>query len=46
MDDVARAGANRITNAMDRVCEQVRATGQRDGFVTAAARRILEHTEW
>lgn len=46
MDDVARDGANRITNAMDRVCEQVGAGGQRDGFVTVAARRILERTEW
>ena len=46
MDDVARDGANRITDAMNRACEQVGAGGQRDGFVTAAARRILEHTEW
>ena len=46
MDDVARHAASEITDAMDRVCEQVGAGGQRDGFVTAAARRILERTEW
>ena len=46
MDDVARDGANRITNAINRACEQVGASAQRDGFVTAAARRILERTEW
>ena len=46
MDDVARHAASEITDAMNRACEQVGAGGQRDGFVTAAARRILERTEW
>ena len=33
-----------VTEAMDRVCAAV--NDERDGFVTAAARRVLEGTEW
>lgn len=43
---VARHSPDEVTDAMDRVCEKVDADAQRDAFVTAAARRILEHTEW
>lgn len=46
MDDVARHCASEITDAMNRACERVGAGAQRDRFVTAAARRILEYNEW
>ena len=46
MDDVARYCASEITDAMNRACDQVGVGAQRDGFVTVAARRILERTEW
>ncbi len=41
---LARHDPDAITEAMDRVCEEVGAQG--DPAVSAAARRILEHTEW
>ena len=39
---LARHAPDEITDAMDRVCEQVGA----DAFATAAGRRVLERTEW
>jgi hypothetical protein len=36
--------ADGVTEAMNRVCDQV--GDQEDPFVTAAARAILERTEW
>ncbi len=41
---VARHGVDEVTEAMDRVCADVDAAP--DGFVSAAARRVLERTEW
>jgi len=41
---VARHASDEVTAAVNRVCEQV--DRKRDGFVTAAARRVLERTEW
>ena len=41
---VARHAPDEVTEAMDRVCAAV--NGGRDGFVDAAARRVLERTEW
>ena len=41
---VARHTPDEVTEAMDRVCAAV--NGEVDSFVTAAARRILERTEW
>ena len=41
---VARHTPDEVTEAMDRVCAAV--TDERDGFVTTAARRVLERTEW
>ncbi len=41
---VARHTPDKVTEAMDRVCAAV--NDGRDGFVTAAARRLLEGTEW
>jgi len=41
---LARHDPEAITEAMNRVCEQVGAQG--DPGVSAAARRILERTEW
>jgi hypothetical protein len=41
---IARHSPDDVTEAMDRVCEQV---GQEaDPFVARAARRTLEHSEW
>lgn len=41
---VARHGADEVTEAMNRVCDEV---GEAlDPFVSAAARRTLERTEW
>ena len=41
---VARHVPDEVTDAMDQVCADV---GHRaDGFVSAAARRVLETTEW
>lgn len=36
--------SNEVTDAINRVCDQV--GDQRDEFVAAAARRVLEKTEW
>ena len=41
---VARHAPDEITEAMNRVCDQVGA--EPDQFLTAAARRVLEHVEW
>ena len=41
---VARHSPDDVTEAMDRVCEQVSEAG--DPFVARAARRVLEHSEW
>lgn len=41
---VARHAPDEVTDAMDRVCAAV--TDERDAFLTAAARRVLERTEW
>lgn len=41
---VARHAPDEVTDAMDRVCAEV--GHQPDGFVSTAARRILETTEW
>ena len=43
---LARHAPDEITDAMDRVCEQIGAAAEPDGFVTAAGRRVLERTEW
>ena len=41
---VARHAPDEVTDAMDRVCAKV--DNQPDGFVSAAACRALETTEW
>lgn len=41
---VARHAPDEVTEAMDRVCEDQ--AGAPDPFVAAAARRVLERTEW
>jgi hypothetical protein len=41
---VARHSPDEVTEAMDRVCEQLGA--QSDPFVARAGRRTLEQTEW
>ena len=41
---VARHAPDEVTEAMDRVCAAV--TDDSDGFVTTAAQRVLERTEW
>ncbi len=41
---VARHAPDEVTEAMNRVCEQV--GDQHDGFVAAAGRRVLENAEW
>jgi metal-responsive CopG/Arc/MetJ family transcriptional regulator len=41
---VARHSADEVTEAMNRVCDEVGDT--KDPFVSAAARRTLEKTEW
>lgn len=41
---VARHSPDEITDAINRVCDQV--GDQTDEFVAAATRRILEKTEW
>ena len=46
LEYIARHAPDEITDATDRVCAQVGAGAQRDALVTAAARRILERTEW
>jgi metal-responsive CopG/Arc/MetJ family transcriptional regulator len=41
---VARHAPDDVTDAMNRVCAELGET--RDPFVSAAARRILERSEW
>jgi metal-responsive CopG/Arc/MetJ family transcriptional regulator len=41
---VARHAPDEVTEAMDRVCAAV--SDQGGGFAAAAARRVLERTEW
>ena len=41
---VARHAPDEVTDAMDRVCEQV--GDQNDAFVSVAGRRVLKNTEW
>jgi metal-responsive CopG/Arc/MetJ family transcriptional regulator len=41
---VARHSPDEITEAMNGVCDQVGST--KDPFVSAAARRVLERSEW
>jgi len=41
---VARHAPDEVTEAMNRVCEQV--GRQQDAFVAAASRRVLETAEW
>ncbi len=41
---VSRNAPDEVTEAMDRVCADLGAGG--DPFVSAAARRVLERTEW
>jgi predicted transcriptional regulator len=44
---VARHAPDAVTDAMDEVCAQLGQPGDRsDGFVSSAARRVLERTEW
>jgi metal-responsive CopG/Arc/MetJ family transcriptional regulator len=41
---VARHTPDEVTEAMNRVCEQL--GDQKDTFIAAAGRRVLERTEW
>jgi metal-responsive CopG/Arc/MetJ family transcriptional regulator len=41
---VARHAPDEVTEAMNRVCEQL--GDQKDAFIAAAGRRVLERTEW
>jgi metal-responsive CopG/Arc/MetJ family transcriptional regulator len=41
---LARHAPDEVTDAMDRACAEAGVTG--NGFTAAAARRILERTEW
>lgn len=41
---VERHAADDVTEAMNRVCAEV--GGSKDRFVSAAARRVLERSEW
>lgn len=41
---VARYAPDEVTEAMDRVCDEVK--NQNDAFVSIAAHRVLERTEW
>ena len=43
-DYVARHAPDEVTEAMNRVCDQVGA--EPDEFLVAAARRVLERVEW
>jgi predicted transcriptional regulator len=44
---VARHAPDEVTVAMDEVCAQLgRSNDGKDGFVSSAARRVLERTEW
>ena len=41
---VARHGADEVTDAMNRVCDEV--GDSKDPFFSSAARRVLERSEW
>ena len=41
---VARHAPDEITDAMNRVCEQVK--GEKDTFVATTSSRVLEQVEW
>jgi metal-responsive CopG/Arc/MetJ family transcriptional regulator len=41
---VARHAPDEITEAMNRVCEQVK--GEKDTFAASASSRVLEQAEW
>ena len=41
---VARHAPDEVTDSINQVCDQIEEQG--DGFVRAAARRVLEQTEW
>ena len=41
---VARHAHDEVTDAMNRVCDEV--GGHDDAFLAAAARRLLVHVEW
>lgn len=41
---VARHAPDEVTEAMNRVCDEVR--GESDAFSAAAGRRVLERVEW
>ncbi len=41
---IERHAADDVTEAMNRVCAEV--GGSKDRFVSAAARRVLERSEW
>ncbi len=41
---LARHAADEVTEAMNRVCAELGAT--KDPFVSSAARRVLERSEW
>lgn len=43
-EDAARPADDRLTEAMNRVCDEIR--DKTDPFVARAARRVLERTEW
>ena len=41
---LARHAADEVTEAMNRVCAEIRDT--KDRFVSSASRRVLERSEW
>jgi metal-responsive CopG/Arc/MetJ family transcriptional regulator len=41
---IARHAPDEVTEAMNRVCEQL--GDQEDAFIAATSRRVLERTEW
>jgi metal-responsive CopG/Arc/MetJ family transcriptional regulator len=41
---LARHSADKVTEAMNAACDEIGDT--KDAFVSAAARRVLEKTEW
>ncbi|MBY0493005.1 MAG: hypothetical protein K2Y23_02205 [Cyanobacteria bacterium] len=41
---IERHAPEDVTDAMNRVCDAI--GGERGGFTTAVARRVLERTEW
>lgn len=43
-DYVARHAPDELTDAMNRVCDEIQNT--KDPFVSSAARRVLARTEW